>query len=172
MPIIIRVPQLLYLSSSWQLRTVCVYDCFFAYYSIMEIRLEIPLKSDIVFQGLENTPDSRWTNDQLESYSAKSGVYIHHCNSEILYVGKTTAPTGWGTFGERLRRQFGKGASGNSSLYQLLKEKGKPIKSVFFDLEDINMMVDCGNLQLSTERKALILEQALIGVFEPLGNRQ
>lgn len=39
-----------------------------------------------------------------------------------------------------------------------------------FDLEDIDMMVDSGPLAMSKERKALIMEQVLIGVFDPVGN--
>jgi hypothetical protein len=33
------------------------------------------------------------------------------------------------------------------------------------------MMVDSGSIQLSKERKALIMEQILIGVFQPEGNK-
>jgi hypothetical protein len=39
------------------------------------------------------------------------------------------------------------------------------------DLDDIDMMVDSGSIQLTKERKALIMEQILIGVFSPEGNK-
>jgi hypothetical protein len=87
-----------------------------------------------------------------------------------LYVGKTTTGA-YGNFGDRLRRQFQEKASGNSPLYQLLLAQQNPIKTVMFDLDDIDMMVDSGSVLLPQVRKALIMEQILIGVFEPIGNR-
>lgn len=139
----------------------------------MEIKVRIPIKADIVFQGfpVKTSPaGTTWTKDQLGDYADKSGVYIHHSDGKILYVGKTTSGQ-WGTFSERLRREYQEKASGNSSLYQLLLKQKKSIKTVMFDLNDIDMMVDSGSTQLSQTRKALIMEQVLIGVFEPEGNR-
>jgi len=139
----------------------------------MEIKVRIPIKADIVFQGFPvkiSPARTTWTKDQLGDYADKSGVYIHHSDGKILYVGKTTSGQ-WGTFSERLRREFQEKASGNSSLYQLLLKQKKSIKTVMFDLNDIDMMVDSGSTQLSQIRKALIMEQVLIGVFEPEGNK-
>ena len=139
----------------------------------MEIKVKIPIKADIVYQGFTVTvapTGTTWTKDQLGDYADKSGVYVHHCDGKILYVGKTTSGQ-WGTFSERLRREFQEKASGNSSLYQLLLGQAKPIRAVMFDLDDIDMMVDSGSTQLSKTRKALIMEQVLIGVFEPEGNK-
>jgi len=87
-----------------------------------------------------------------------------------LYVGKTTSGQ-WGTFAERLRREFQEKASSNSSLYQLLLGQQKTIKTFMLDLDDIDMMVDSGSIQLTKERKAIIMEQILIGVFSPEGNK-
>jgi hypothetical protein len=139
----------------------------------MEIKVRIPIKADIVFQGFPVTTSpagTSWTKDQLGDYADKSGVYIHHSDGKILYVGKTTSGQ-WGTFSERLRREFQEKASGNSSLYQILLQQVKPIRTVMFDLDDIDMMVDSGSTQLPKTRKALIMEQILIGIFEPEGNK-
>lgn len=139
----------------------------------MEVRVKIPIKADIVFQGFEisiSPAGTTWSKDQLGEYANKSGVYIHHCNGRILYVGKTTIGL-WGTFCERLRREFQEKASGNSPLYQLLLAQTKSIKTYMLDLDDIDMMVDSGSIQLNKERKALIMEQILIGVFQPEGNK-
>lgn len=139
----------------------------------MEIKVKIPIKADIVFQGFPVTtsPTSKtWTKDQIGDYTDRSGVYIHHCDGKILYIGKTTSGK-WGTFSERLRREFQEKASSNSSLYQLLHTQTRNIKTFILDLDDIDMMVDSGSIQLTKERKALIMEQILIGVFLPEGNK-
>jgi hypothetical protein len=140
----------------------------------LEIKIKIPLKADIVFQGfvvsVSSAAGTTWKKDQLGDYAKESGVYVHHCNGKILYVGKTTNGK-WGTFGERLRREFQRKASANSNVFQLLQKQTQPVKTVMFDLNDIDMMVDSGSTQLSKTRKALIFEQVLIGVFDPEGNK-
>jgi hypothetical protein len=139
----------------------------------MEIKVKIPIKADIVFQGfpvITSPTGTTWTKNQLGGYADRSGVYIHHCDGKILYIGKTTSGK-WGTFSERLRREFQEKASSNSSLYQLLHTQIKSIKTFMLDLDDIDMMVDSGPIQLTKERKALIMEQILIGVFLPEGNK-
>lgn len=139
----------------------------------MEIKVKIPIKADIVFQGLPiiiSPAGTTWKKDQLGDYADRSGVYIHHCDGKILYVGKTTTGQ-WGTFSERLRREFQEKASSNSSLYKLLLNQTKTIKTFMLDLEDLDMMVDSGSIQLNKERKALIMEQILIGIFQPEGNK-
>jgi hypothetical protein len=139
----------------------------------MEIKVKIPIKADIVFQGFPiavSPTGTTWKKEQLGDYADRSGVYVHHCDGKILYVGKTITGT-WGTFSERFRREFQEKASGLSSLYQLLTTQTKNIKTFMLDLEDIDMMVDSGSIQLTKERKALIMEQILIGVFEPPGNK-
>lgn len=141
----------------------------------MEIKVKIPIKADIVFQGFPiiTSPaisGATWTKEQLGDYSGRSGVYIHHCDGKILYVGKATTGK-FGNFAERLRREFQEKASSNSNLYQLLNSQTKTIKTFLLDLDDLDMMVDSGSIQLSKERKALIMEQILIGVFQPEGNK-
>jgi hypothetical protein len=139
----------------------------------MEIKVKIPIKADIVFQGFPVTTSpagTTWKKEQLGDYANRSGVYVHHCEGKILYVGKTTTGQ-WGTFSERLRREFQEKASNNSSLYQLLLGQTKVIRTFLLDLDDIDMMVDSGSVQMTKERKALIMEQILIGVFLPEGNK-
>jgi hypothetical protein len=62
-------------------------------------------------------------------------------------------------------------ASGNSTLYRLLAGQKPSVRSYLLDILDIDMMVDPGLMQLSPERKALIMEQVLIGLYEPEGNK-
>jgi len=140
----------------------------------MEIKVKIPIKADIVFQGfpvITSPAGTTWKKDQLGDYSNRSGVYIHHCDGKILYIGKTTTSGKWGTFAERLRREFQEKASSNSKLYQLLHTQQKTTKIFMLDFDDIDMMVNSGSIQLTKERKALIMEQILIGVFLPEGNK-
>lgn len=138
----------------------------------MEIKVKIPIKADIVYQGfiVATSSGTTWSKTQLGDYADRSGVYVHHCEGKILYVGKTTSGK-WGTFAERLRREFQEKASGYSDLNKLLTKQTSPIKTFMLDLEDIDMMVDGGSIQLTKERKALIMEQILIGVFQPEGNK-
>lgn len=139
----------------------------------MQLTITIPIKADIVNGGfvvsVANKGES-WSKTQLGHYADKSGVYIHHSNGKILYIGKATSGD-WGNFGERLRREFQKTSSSNSQLYQLLYSQKNPIKAFLLDLDDIDMMVNPGPMQLSPSRKALIMEQTLIGLYEPEGNK-
>ena len=116
---------------------------------------------------------SEWKKVCLGRYADERGVYVHHDGFEILYVGQTVKGK-WGTFSERLRREFQETSSQNSRLYQFLLEKGKvrPIKTVCFSLSDIEKLVGGAPHNLSKENKALIFEQLLIGIFQPDGNRR
>jgi len=139
----------------------------------MQLTINIPIKADIINGGFEVSVSGEkvsWNKSQLGDYADKSGVYIHHTNGKIIYIGKATTGR-WGNFGERLRREFQKSASSNSHLYQLLEAQTKPIKVYLLDLEDLDMMVNPGPMQLSPTRKALIMEQTLIGLYEPEGNK-
>ena len=44
-------------------------------------------------------------------------------------------------------------------------------KYLIKNFTDIDMMVNPGSMQLSTERKALIMEQTLIGLYQPESNK-
>ncbi|MFZ4439327.1 MAG: hypothetical protein ACOYOS_12930 [Syntrophales bacterium] len=140
----------------------------------MQITINIPTKSDII-NGLGVVVSAArngepWSKSQLGQYADKSGVYIHHSNGEILYIGKTTK--GYhGNFGERLRREFQKKASKNSTLYQLLARQENAIRTYCIELDAIDGLVRLEQMPISVVRKALIMEQALIGVYNPEGNK-
>jgi hypothetical protein len=139
----------------------------------MVITINIPTRAQILSGGFEVAvapSGHKWLKGQLGDYADKRGVYIHHANGRILYVGKTTTGD-YGTFGERLRREFQEAASSSSSLHRLLVSQSTPIRSYLLDLTDLDMMVDQGPMMLPPERKALIMEQVLIGIYEPEGNR-
>jgi excinuclease UvrABC nuclease subunit len=111
-----------------------------------------------------------WRKGQLGDYSNKRGVYIHHCHGKMLYVGKATKGD-YGTFGERLRREFQFSAAGtNKKLHNLLAKQAHSIYCYFLDLDDVDAMVNPGSMTLDRETKALILEQVLIGIYKPEGN--
>jgi len=138
----------------------------------MQISITVPIKADIVNSGFHVRVAEKgksWSKGQLGDYADKKGVYIHHSGGKILYIGKATSGD-YGTFGERLRREFQETASSNSSLHQLLKQH-RDVKTYLLDLNDIDMMVNPGPMVLSPERKALIMEQVLIGLYEPVGNK-
>ena len=138
----------------------------------MQVKLNIPTKSQIVNGGFAMTVAPKggsWSKSQLGDYADKSGVYIHHSNGRILYIGKATSGA-WGTFGERLRREYQETSSSNSPLHKLLASQALPIRSFLFDLDELDMIVDAGPMELSPKRKALIMEQVLIGIFQPEGN--
>lgn len=142
----------------------------------LNISVAIPLKAhivhstqfplDVVSQGSLN----KWSHAELGDFADKRGVYVLYSDGKILYVGKTTE--GNFNFGERLYRHFHQTASANSSLHQLLASQKKRIYGYFLDLQDIDMMVNPGPMVLKPERKALIMEQALIGIYSPVGNNQ
>lgn len=138
----------------------------------MQIKIDVPIKADIINGGFEIkvSNNTEWSKSQLGDYAEKSGVYIHHSNGKILYIGKATSGK-WGKYGERLRREFQEKASSNSTLFKLLKKQKSPIKSYLLDLDDIDMMINAGSKELSKERKALIMEQILIGIYNPEGNK-
>jgi len=141
----------------------------------MEIKIHIPLKAEIVnggFQVKVASEGESWEKGQLGDYADKRGVYVHHASGKILYVGKATEGP-FGTFGERLRREFqARAAAAHRRLHDLLAQQNSSIYTYLLDLQDIDMMVGSGATYLSPERKALIMEQILIGIYEPEGNRQ
>jgi hypothetical protein len=141
----------------------------------MQITITVPTKADIVNGGFEvkvARNQRSWKKSQLGNYADKKGVYVHHSAGAILYVGKTTEGVG-GTFGERLRREFKENESSrNSHLYKLLSSQRHTIRVYLLDLQDIDMMVAPGPIHLSPERKALLMEQALIGIHQPKGNKK
>jgi excinuclease UvrABC nuclease subunit len=132
----------------------------------------VPTKAQVISGGFPLTcagPNASWAKSQLGHYADRSGVYILHAAGAILYVGKTTTGD-FGTFGERLRRHCQFSASQNSRVHQLLVAQETPVYAYLLDLEDISMMIDAASMSLSPERKALVMEQILIGIYQPPWN--
>jgi hypothetical protein len=139
----------------------------------MVIKTNISIIINHKVNGIELTvanDGDEWSKSQLGVYADKKGVYIHHSDGVILYIGQTTSGK-WATFGERLRREFQKKASQNSPLYNLLLSQKKPIRTIFLVLDEIDKLVNCDSNELQPFRKALILEQVLIGMYSPEGNK-
>ena len=139
---------------------------------MMNITISIPTKAQIISGGFEvhvAATGASWSKSQLGDYADKKGVYIHHSRGKLLYIGKSTSGQ-FGTFGERLRREFQTLAAANSTLHQLLAGQKQKIQTYLIDLEDLDMMIDSGSIALTAERKALIMEQVLIGIYQPPGN--
>lgn len=140
----------------------------------MSVKVTIPIKAQILSGGFEvhaASDGASWSKVQLGEYAAKSGVYVLHSNGKILYVGKTTVGE-YGNFGERLRRHFHEKASQNSRVHKLLVAQTKTIRAYLLDLDDIDMLIDHGSASLTPERKALVMEQLLIGIYDPEGNAE
>lgn len=139
----------------------------------MQISITVPTKAQIINGGFVVSiaaHGNEWSKGQLGDYADSSGVYILHSNGRILYVGKTTQGE-YGNFGERLRRHCQEKASANSPLFRCLLSQATPIRAYLLDLSDLDMMIDQGPMTLSPVRKALIMEQALIGIYEPSENK-
>jgi hypothetical protein len=139
----------------------------------MQLTVSVPTRAHIVNGGFVISiavDGASWSKAQLGDYSDKSGVYVLHANGRIIYIGKTTEGD-FGNFGERLRRHCQEKASSNSPLYRTLRAEQTPVRAYLLDLQDIDMMIDQGPMVLSQTRKALIMEQALIGIYEPPSNR-
>jgi hypothetical protein len=140
----------------------------------MQLTANIPIRAQIVNSGFELTiakSGTEWNKSQLGHYADKKGVYVLHSNGEILYVGKATKGR-FGTFAERLRRQCQEKASRNSPLFQALcRCVTARVRAYLLDLDDIDMMIDPGPMKLVPERKALMMEQLLIGLYLPPHNR-
>ncbi len=140
----------------------------------MQLTANILTRAQIINGGFELTiakAGTEWNKSQLGDYADKSGVYILHSNGQILYIGKATKGK-FGTFAERLRRQCQEKAAGNSPLFQALCQCAPArVRAYLLDLEDVDMMIDPGPMKLSAPRKALMMEQLLIGLYLPPHNR-
>jgi len=138
------------------------------------VKLRAPKRRYVLEQGIQlrvARPGESWEKKQLGRYADKRGVYVHHDGQHILYVGNTTKGD-YGTFGERFRRECQQKASGNSSLYRLLLSRKSPVHTYLLDYRALDRLVDSGPLKLTKPRKALIMEQLLIGAFKPKGNQK
>jgi excinuclease UvrABC nuclease subunit len=137
------------------------------------MRVNLPSKEQLISGGIViplAPKGESWSKKSLQGFSKKSGVYIHYCDSEIIYVGQTTSGKR-GTFGDRMRREFHETSASNDYLHRFIKEHVDCVKTRFLDLDEIDKIVITDTITLAPQRKALILEQILIGQYEPKGNR-
>lgn len=142
----------------------------------MNIQITIPTKKQIFEKGipLKVVADGeKWSKDYLGDYAMKSGVYIHHFQDQIIYVGQTSKSRKWGNFHVRLRRECQPKAASYSDLYKLLFKHADGVKTTLYDFEEIQEMFS-GTVKevLSPERMTLILEQFMIAAYHPIGNKK
>src|SRR5262249_14294701 len=134
--------------------------------------VDVPPKSEVLASGFVVPIVARgttWSITCLHDFARRSGVYALHSDGEVLYVGQTTAGGNYGKFGERLRRHCHGPSAADSATHRLLASKTKPIRAYLMDLGEVDTRVV---VELPKERKALILEQILIGLWQPPGNRR
>jgi hypothetical protein len=137
---------------------------------LVKITIKVPTRAEIL-QRTKTIPIARdgesWSKDCLAEFADQSGVYIHCSGNKILYVGKTTRGN-YGTFGERLKRECQRKASGDSRLFRLLLIQ-RAVQTAFIPSEEIEKRIV--TKKLSREDLALLFERALIAVYKPQGNR-
>ena len=142
----------------------------------MDIQITIPSIQDILTKGIPLkvvADNEKWSQDYLGEYAEKSGVYIHHVNDQILYVGQTSKSAKWGNFHVRLRRECQPKAASNSDLYQLLFQHAEEVQTTMYHFDEIKEMFSgTAKESLSFERMTLILEQFMIAVYNPIGNKK
>lgn len=142
----------------------------------MDITIKIPTLQEVFQKGISLKvvrENESWYQDDLGEYAKKSGVYIHHSNGNILYVGQTSKAGNWGTFHVRLRKECQPAAASHSNLYHLLLENARDLKTTLYHFEEVSAMFS-GNIKdkLSPGRMTLILEQFMIAAYQPSGNRR
>ena len=137
------------------------------------MRVNLPTKEELISGGIVIPLAPRgvsWSKKSLGDFRKQSGGYIHSCNQELIYVGQTTSGRR-GTFVDRMRREFHETSASNDYLHRFIKEHLECVKTRFLDLDEIDKIVITETIELTPQRKALILEQILIGQYEPKGNR-
>lgn len=142
----------------------------------MNILIQRPTKKEIIQKGIPLkvvADNERWSQNCLGDYAKKSGVYIHHLQDESLYVGQTSKSAKWGNFHVRLRRECQPKAASYSDLYKLLFQHAKQVRTTLYHFDEIKEMFS-GSVKekLSPERMTLILEQFMIAVYNPVGNKK
>jgi hypothetical protein len=137
------------------------------------MKINLPTKEELLSKGIVIPLASKgegWSKKSIGEFSKKSGVYVHYCDDEIVYIGQTTMGRR-GNFGDRMRREFHETTASNDYLHRFIKEHVNCVRTRFLDLQEIDKIVDSGEIELTPQRKALILEQILIGQYRPKGNR-
>jgi len=137
------------------------------------MNINLPTKEELLSKGIviPLAPKGEgWSKKSLGIFSRRSGVYVHYCDDEIVYIGQTTSGKR-GTFGDRMRREFHETSASNDYLHRFIKVHVDCVRTRFIDLDEVDKIVDGGEIELTPQRKALILEQVLIGQYRPKGNR-
>lgn len=141
----------------------------------MTVEIKIPTKAEILSKGIPlqiAVENESWLQDQLGDYAKLSGVYIHHKDGQILYVGQTSKGTQWGQFHVRLRRECQLKAAFNSPLFQLLANNSVGLMTTMYHFDEVREMFSNSLLDLTFERMTLILEQVMIAAYKPTGNKK
>lgn len=142
----------------------------------MNIQIKIPSLEEVFQKGVPLkvvAENESWYKHYLGDYAEKSGVYIHHANKSILYVGQTSKNEQWGTFHVRLRRECQPKAASYSRLYRLLLLNATEVKTTLYHFDEVKLMFSGGIKEmLSSERMTLILEQFMIAAYNPIGNKK
>lgn len=140
----------------------------------MKVSCNIPKRNEITSRGIPLSvaaDGESWSSIQLGPSARDSGVYVLYAGNRILYVGQTMVGN-YGNYGERFRRHCQKKASRNSKVYQLLRSQNEGVWAYLLGRSDLGDRVRQEGVKVSVERMALLLEQALIGAYEPPGNRK
>lgn len=142
----------------------------------MEIKIKIPTVSRVINKGISLKvvgENEKWSQSSLGDAAKKSGVYIHHADGKILYVGQTSKNNTWGTFQIRLRRECQPKAANYSDLYKLLYHNARKVKTTMYHFDEIKKMFS-GSLKknLTPVNMTLILEQFMIAMYRPIMNKK
>lgn len=108
------------------------------------IEIELPDRAEVLASGCP-VPIARkgvkWSASCLGEMAKQKGVYVIHHAGEILYVGKTEAPTM--DFGTRLRREFQETAAAGKHIYPKLCVLAVPPKLTahFYAVKEIQRRI-------------------------------
>ncbi len=100
----------------------------------------------------------------IGSYADKSGVYILNRNSDIIYVGHTD------NFSQRIYNHI-TGSKERDMYKDLSKNKDKDLFVFILCVDDIDMLLDSNNMQLTKQQKICIYEKTLISIYNPILNK-
>lgn len=109
--------------------------------------------------------------DKLGEKALKRGVYVHYRGKKILYVGHTTSGKS-GTFIERMYRECRSTSGTDNGLHLILAKNQQNNKLVILDYDAIAKEKLIQFDGATDEQKALMLELAMIELYNPKGNIQ
>lgn len=106
-------------------------------------------------------------DDIIGSYYNKSGVYVLNRNSDIIYVGHTTDNFSAGIYTHIT-------GSKDRDIYKDLSKDEHKNKDLFVFLlcvDDVDMLLDSNNMQLTKQQKVCIYAKTLISIYNPILNK-